>query len=334
MAFVTDIAMVVLVILNLIFIIFDWNFGYEFFRHFLKSVAPPFYQFYATQIHPNFLLYDLFFVSIFVTELLVRWGLAIKRRTYYKWFFYPFVHWYDVLGCIPLGAFRSLRFLRIVSMTIRLHKMGAVDIRHLYVYQLGYKYYKIVMEEISDRVVLNVLDGLQEEIRYGSPVTDKLITTVIKPHQDTLTVWLSHRVKKVTEHNYEQYRDEIKEYIESAIREAVQDNKEVKNIRLIPVLGKQVSDALQESVSDITFNVINSLVRDLASDRNNKVIQEITDILFDTLLLEEEDKELNEVTKDIFIRSVDLIKEHVEIKQWRLREERKRQRLEPYSATA
>ena len=64
------------------------------------------------------------------------------------------------------------------------------------------------------------------------------------------------------------------------------------------------------------------MVYDLSSDKNNKVIEEITNIVFESILFQEEDKELNRVTKDVFSRALDLVKEQVEVKQWKLEEQK------------
>lgn len=318
--FSVDVLMVLLVIVNLLFIIFDWHFGFAFFRKIVESLSPGFYALYSERVHPNFLLYDAIFVSVFITELLMRWAFAIKRKTHDKWFFYPFIHWYDVLGCIPLGAFRWLRILRVISMTIRLHKMGVISLTDTYLYRLGAKWVKIFTEEISDRVVIRILTGIQREIRLDSPVTNRMITEIIKPHQDTLTVWLSHRIKKVTEHNYALYKDDIKNYVKGVIREAIGQNREVNELASIPLIGNQIKAALERSISDVTFNVVNGMIYDLASDRNNKFIEEVTSIVFESMLLQEEDKELNRVTKEVLTSALDIVKQHVELRQWKQRE--------------
>lgn len=62
----------------------------------------------------------MIFVSIFIAELLIRWMVTIHQKTYHKWFFYPVIHWFDVLGCIPVGSFRWLRLLRVFSILYRL----------------------------------------------------------------------------------------------------------------------------------------------------------------------------------------------------------------------
>ena len=51
------------------------------------------------------------FTIFLVAELVVRWLIAIVQKRYYRWFFFPFVHWYEVLGCAP--QLRALRLLRV-----------------------------------------------------------------------------------------------------------------------------------------------------------------------------------------------------------------------------
>jgi len=124
--FLVDLFMVNLVVINLLYIFVEWNFTINFINAFLLQQLPAFHDWYDTHLHQNFYWYDLFFVSIFILEFSVRWFLAVYHNHHHKWFFYPFTHWYDVLGCIPLGQFRFLRIFRVGSMVLRLHKMGAV----------------------------------------------------------------------------------------------------------------------------------------------------------------------------------------------------------------
>ena len=68
-------------------------------------------------------LYDLAFVVIFLTEFCVRWVAAVVRKTYMRWYFFPFIHWYDLIGCIPLGGARIFRFLRIIFNFLSIAKI-------------------------------------------------------------------------------------------------------------------------------------------------------------------------------------------------------------------
>ncbi len=169
--FVIDLLMIALVILNLGLILFDWLFQVPPVQGFLADMTPAFHAFYRDTIHSNFLFYDLCFVAVYLTEFVIRWIVAIARSTYHRWFFYPFAHWYDLLGCIPVGSFRWLRILRVVGLVMRLQRMGIIDLSQTWLGQTILKYYGIVVEEVSDRVVINVLSGAQARDRWRQPAT-------------------------------------------------------------------------------------------------------------------------------------------------------------------
>ncbi len=317
LSFGVDIFMLVLIVINLAFIIFDWHFGFAFFQRFPDRVSPSFSAFYRDSIHPNFILYDLFFVALYVLELIISWTLAVKRKTYDRWYFYPLVNWYDVLGCVPVGTFRWLRILRIFFILICLHKVHVIDLTETYFYQEGKKLYGIGMEEVSDRVVIKILKGIQDEIKQDSPVTSRMVSEALKPHQETLARWLSHRIKRIAEHNYDMYKDDLKIYIESSISDAMKQNKEIRKIALIPIFGKQITASLKQGVSNITYEAINGLLKGIAAEENAKVIEDAINAMFESMLVQEEDKELNHAIKDIFIRAIEMVKEQVLVKRWK-----------------
>ena len=71
------------------------------------------------------------FTIFLVAELVVRWLIAIAQKRYYRWFFFPFVHWYEVLGCAP--QLRALRLLRVGVIGYRLHELGYKEIGRAHV---------------------------------------------------------------------------------------------------------------------------------------------------------------------------------------------------------
>ena len=184
------------------------------------------------------------------------------------------------------------------------------------------------MEEVSDRVVVNILEGVQDEIQRGGPITDKMITEVIKPHKDSITAWLSQRIRRVTKLNYGLYKDDIKQYLNNLVKKSIEKNDEMKRIEKIPFVGSSITASLEKAISDIVFNAVNSGVEDLISD-NNKVIEDITDIAFEMVFMEGKDEKINEIVRDIALQSLELVKEQVKIQQWKIKEleDRKRKQI-------
>src|SRR5690554_8117531 len=142
---VWDLLILVLVTINLTLLLFDSLFLLGPLNDAFAAIAPGLHAAYDRHIHANFIEIDLLFVAVFVLDVLLGWAVAVAERRYHRWFFYPFVHWYDVLGCIPVGGFRLLRLLRVISLLHRLHRLGLIDVRRWYLYRTVAKYYDILL---------------------------------------------------------------------------------------------------------------------------------------------------------------------------------------------
>jgi len=327
-----DILMLVLVVVNLTFFMFQYSFGFKTFNNLILWLSPSFHAFYVKNIYPNFELIDLCFVAVFVLELLIRWGLAIYRKTYEKWFFYPFVHWYDTIGCIPMsGALKFLRLFRVFSMLYRFQRLGIIDFTSTYVYRTFLKYLNILVEEVSDRVVANVIDTAQNEIKKDNPLVDRIVKDVLKPQEETLVEFASKTISSAVTGTYYNRRDDLNIYLRSVITKAVDENREVKTIALIPGVGKPITQILDSAIHNITFNVIDNIMEDLAKNRDNEAIRYIIDNLLDSLENKDglEATQLKPMAKTIMIDILEMIKEQVLIKEWKAKEmEEKASRLQ------
>ena len=314
--FLVDLLMVNLVVINLLYILFEWNFTIDVSNEFIQSYAPAFHAWYDVHLHRNFYRYDLYFVAAFTLEFCIRWFFAVFQNKHHKWFFYPFLHWYDVLGLIPLGQFRVLRIFRVGSMVVRLHKMGVIDLRDSYLFRIYQRYSAVIVEEVSDRVVVNVLNGVQEELKHGTPVASRIILEVIRPKKEVLVEWLSSRITSASEEHYERYQEQLKGYVNRKVAEAVRGNSEVRDISSIPLVGSTITGKLEKAVAEITYAVIEGMMKDLSSEENSQVISELADVTMDMMLLQEEDEELNRMSVEMINKSIDIIKEQVEVKRW------------------
>ncbi len=315
-----DLVMLVLILANLALIVFDWMFLNPDFQNVLQQYVPAFYTWYDATIHADFFYIDLAFVSVFLLEIGVRWGLAIWRQTYHRWFFYPFIHWYDVLGCIPISSLRFLRVLRVFAIIPKIQRTGLIDLKKTYAYQSYLKYRNILIEEITDRVTVNILNGIQDGVRKGNPITERIVRDVIQPQQEALATAFAHRVQEAAATSYEPYRDTFRAYVDERVQEAVDQNQEIGIIGQIPGVGRPIRSLLQGAISDITFHVVDDMLHDVAALNNDQLIAEITERSSDALVRGKYDERLNAILQEIIIDSLELIKEHVQIQQWKVEE--------------
>ncbi|MCI4671399.1 MAG: ion transporter [Bacteroidia bacterium] len=324
---VLDLIMLILVNLNVLLLVFYWIYLNPFFREFVAENIPPLHQI-LQPVFESFFAIDTVFLVIYLIELAFRWILAIYRKTYHRWFFYPFVHWYDVLGCIPIGSFRFLRILRVFALITRLQRLDILDFRNTYLYSRYLKYRGVVVEEISDGVVVNVLQGMQNEIKKGLPITEKLLHEVILPYKPVLVQWLSRRLRTVTTESYGVYKDDLQDYVYDKIKTAVDQNKEIRQIEAVPVLGKQVSGMLEHAIQDIVFQVVSGLVQDMAGRDHSRFLDEISGLVLETVLHEEKRDEhdpLNEILSRFALDVLEVIKEQVAVQEWKERHQREKE---------
>ena len=233
-----DLAIILLVALNLALIIFDTLFAIGPVGAAFGALWQGGHDWYADHVHRNFLTIDLMFVAVFVADVLAGWALAIRQRRYYRWFFYPFARWYDVLGCIPVAGFRFLRVLRVLSILMRLQRLGVIDIRGWWLYRQMAVYVDIVVEEVSDRVVIKVLDGVQDEMKSGGQqLTRQIVRDVIAPRRRHLTNAASSQLEHSIVAAYQANRDQIQAYVANIMARAADGNPALKNLERVPMLG-------------------------------------------------------------------------------------------------
>lgn len=316
-----DVLMIILVIINLTLLGIQLNFESRIMRNLFQEHIPFFYNLYLP-IYEHFGLIDACFVGFFLLEFTFRWAISIFLGTYHRWFFYPFAHWYDLLGCVPIGSMRALRFLRVIAILIRIHRMGIINLRQFYFFKLFTKYMKVLTEEVSDRVVVNIIESMQEEVKAGIPLTGKIIEQVVLPRKDILVDYIANRVQKVTSDQYALNREDLRENIRISVSNAIQQNQNIRVLEQVPMVGKAASAALQQSVYDITFQTINSIFERMSSEESRVVIEKITDGVIEALLTDEEDEKLNQTFTDMIVQSLELIKEEVHIQQWKVNEKK------------
>jgi hypothetical protein len=310
LAVLVDIVMMGLILANLGLILFDWLFGMRLMQQVLSSFLPSFFTFYRDQIRVNFAEIDLAFVAVYLTEFNVQWLVAAWRKTYHRWFFYPFIHWYDLLGCIPVGDFRWLRVLRIFSILLRLQQLGWIDLRQTYVGNILVKYYQILIEEISDHVVVNVLEGVQREVAQGSPMLEKLNRNVLVPHKPAFVDLISSQVTSSVLQIHLQYRSQLERYLGHLTDATLASSSAGRSLRVLPFAQK----VLRRQVQELGLALVDNLARDISAPENRKQMNS----LLDSLLHLEGDKPLTPLLQEIVQDTIEQIKQQVAVQQWKL----------------
>ena len=311
-----DLLILLLVVANLALILFDSLFLLPPLNHAFATLAPGLHDAYDRHVHANFIEIDLVFVAVFVLDVLLGWAAAIAERRYHRWFFYPFVHWYDVLGCIPLGGFRLLRVLRIVSLLHRLQRLGLIDVHRWQVYAFFAKYYDILMEELSDRVALRLLDNMQEQIRSSDSLSTRVIDRVVMPRKQQLIQELSQRLEEMAGNAYARNREETMRYVSALVGRTVAESQEIRRLRRLP-MGHAFARSMQSSLSDLACRLVHEALKGLRSPEFTALVERLAESGFDTWL--QVDEHTDRVTEQVLVDMLELMKEQIAVKQWRHR---------------
>lgn len=313
---VWDLLILVLVTLNLTLLLFDSLFLLGPLNDAFATVAPGLHAAYNSSVHANFVEIDLLFVAIFVLDVLLGWIVAIAERRYHRWFFYPFVHWYDVLGCIPVGGFRLLRVLRVVSLLVHLQRLGLIDMRRWQLYGVYTKYYNIFFEELSDRVAIRLLSNVQEQLGANDSLSTRLVEQVIRPRKQQLIHEITRRLEEMAGSAYTRNRQETMHYVSSLVGRTVAESQEIRRLRRLP-MGDLVARGMESSLRELACHLVNEAMEGLRSPEFTALVERLADSGFDTWL--QVDEHTDRVTEQVLVDMLELLKEQIAVKQWRRR---------------
>ncbi len=304
---------VLLVCINLSLILFDSLFALQPVSAVLADLVPELHARYQQSVHANFQYIDLGFVAIFVLDVLLGWTVALFERRYARWYYYPFAHWYDVLGCIPLAGLRWLRVLRVGALLIRLQRLGLIDMRGWAIYGLFSRYYYLLIEELSDRVMVRLFGRLQQEIGASDDLSRRLLQEVVRPRKRRLLNDISRRLQDMLETGYRDNRGAIEGYVSQLIHQALQNNPEMHNLRRLP-LGNRLASTLDDALSDIAARLLQGAVEGMRGPQFQALAGNLADEFFDAWVYQDENTDL--ALEELLVDVIEVLKQQVLDRRW------------------
>ena len=217
---------------------------------------------YQATLHEPLRTAGGFFTIFLVAELLLRWAIAIKEKVYYRWFFFPFVHWYEVLGCFP--QLRLLRLFRAVVIGRRLYQLGYQVLPQPWINRIKF-YIDLLLEELSDRVILTTIQNFRQELT--NPETHKsFIESAITRNRAeieaaVLSILRSELAPKLQELTASSGGGSLlASEMGNAIEEGLANTPELRRyLRMIPIAGSLIESQLQYVGHNIGENVVYAL---------------------------------------------------------------------------
>lgn len=273
---------------------------------------------YREVLHDPLRIAGGFFTLFLIYELLLRWAVAVKQKLYYRWFFFPFVHWYEVLGCFP--QLRALRLFRAVVIGRRLYQLGYQVLPQPWLNRIKF-YIDILLEELSDRVILTAIDNYRQQLT--NPVTQKSLieSTIGRNRQQIETVLLSllrtqlmPQLKKLKGQSAGD--DVIAREVGNAIGDGIANTPELHRLlRMIPIAGSLIESQLQSIGHNIAENAAASLNERLLDDQNLDPL--MVAIAKGVAQVDIDNSALDVLIATIIADSLDAFEAQIKVQQWK-----------------
>jgi hypothetical protein len=261
------------------------------------------------QLVDHFWIIDLPFLTLFWIEFLVRWYLALKRRTHAKWFFFPLFNWYDVLGLIPSRHFRVFRLLRAVSMYMRLRRSELSGVgKDVFSRSVAYLS-NIITEEVSDRVALRILTELHDEIADGTHA--RIVRDTVEPRRSQIERVVSGQIRELL--TDEATVDRFRELLRLNLEHAVSRSEALRSVPLPQAVLRPLIRFTGEVILDTTLETITTTI---ASEEGERAVREVASAVLEDLFYGPGLTEIESLAKDISLQVIQHIKDVVAVKKW------------------
>jgi len=266
---------------------------------------------------------DLPFLILFWIEFMVRWFLAVRRRTYARWYFFPIFYWYDLLSLIPVMALRPLRLLRVVSIYMRLRQSELSRVGRDFLSRAVAYISNIITEEVSDRVAVRILSEFGEEIEDGTHI--RIARATVEPRRREIEQVLVRQIRSILTN--EETIERFRQLLELNLENAVDESESLRSLPLPHVVVRPIVRAVGEVILDTTLETI---VTTIDSPEGQEAVQAVAASVIDELFDGPALAEIEAVAKEISLQVIAQMKDVVMVKKWSLPDEQSKRPPMPW----
>ena len=259
-----------------------------------------------------------FFTVFLIIELLLRWAVAIKQQVYYRWFFFPFVHWYEVLGCFP--QLRALRLFRVVIIGRRLYQLGYQVLPQPWLNRIKF-YINLLLEELSDRVILTTIHSYREQLT-DPKMQKSLIQSTIGRNRNEIEATLLSMLRQELSPQLQKLTGQsvagqlIASEVGSAIQDGLKNTPELHRLlRMIPIAGGLIEAQLLQIGHNVGENVVHSInARLLDAERIDSLM---AGIAHSVAYINTDNSALETLIASIIADSLSEFEAQIKVQQWK-----------------
>ena len=118
----------------------------------------------------------------------------------------------------------------------------------------------MLMEELSSRVVLTVLDGIKRELTTSTS-HKQLIDDLVEHHRKLLAIALADILQESLGKELQSQRSMIAKNVGQVVNQAIEDTPELTQLlRLIPIVGSRIEQQIQSIGQRLGENITQGLI--------------------------------------------------------------------------
>ncbi|MDU5864972.1 MAG: preprotein translocase subunit SecA, partial [Acinetobacter sp.] len=180
----------------------------------------------------------------------------------------------------------------------------------------GLFYYRVVMEELSDRVVITVIDGIRNELQTSS-THKQIIHELVNHHREQFTVTLTSILQESLATALKEQKPAITKGVGQIVDQAIEDTPELTQLlRLIPLVGGRIEQQIQSIGQRLGENISAGLIEPLiegSKEQPNATYQLISEKISNVNI---NNRELEQLVESVVFESLEAIRKQVKVKQW------------------
>ena len=172
------------------------------------------------------------------------------------------------------------------------------------------------MEELSDRVVVTVLDGVKQELETSSS-HKKIIHDLVDHHRQMFTVTLASMLQESLAKTLQQQQPAITQKVGQIVTQAIEDTPELTQLlRLIPIVGGRIEHQIQSIGQRLGENITTGLIEPFTAGAPEQPNEQYQLIASKVSALNIDNHHLEKLVESVVFESIDAIQKQVKVKQW------------------
>ncbi len=218
------------------------------------------------QLVDNFGIIDFsFFTIYFAIEFLARTWYISRRHTGVSWLDAMLWRWYDFFFFFPV-----LRWLRIIPVTIRLNKIGVIDLSAIQK-QASQGFVAGIAEDLTEVVVIRIINQVQSSVQEGE--IEKFLSNQSAQEyidlNDTneITEILKLILELIVNQVIPQIRPEVEEILKYSLNKSLNQSEAFQTLQKLPGINNLQHNLTEKIVQQLYQVFSETLQASLQKDR-------------------------------------------------------------------